>query len=58
MISRASVLLRKDAYGPVGVVKDSQAIYTAASNVLEASKETSSPFLVEGNCKLVALPYA
>lgn len=39
--------------GPVRVEEHSRSIYTAASNVLEASKETSQSFVLEGKCELV-----
>ena len=57
IISRASDVLKKGAHaenlGPVRVEEDSRSIYTAASNVLEASKETSQSFVIEGKCELV-----
>ena len=50
-------MLKKGAHaknlGPVRVEEDSRSIYTAASNVLEASKETSQSFVIEGKCELV-----
>ena len=59
LIGDASSLLKNDAkdknFGPVKVEEDSRGIYTAASNVLEASKETSLPFVLEGNCGLLAV---
>lgn len=57
IISRASDLLKKGAQkenlGPVRVEENSRSIYTSASNVLEASKETSQSFVTEGKCELV-----
>ena len=53
IISRASDVLKSENLGPVRVEEDSRSIYTAASNVLEASKETSQSFVIEGKCELV-----
>lgn len=38
--------------GPVTVEEQSREILTASSNMLEASKETTSPYIEEGNCAL------
>ena len=51
LIIDASSLLNNDAenFGPVKVEEDSRTIYTAASNVVQACKVTSLPFVEEGN---------
>ena len=55
-MASAGSLLQKESkdLGPVEVEENARTVFTAASNLLDASNVTSRPFVDEGN--LVVLP--